>query len=747
MKHVSLIILASALLATGCAKQSVKYPASTELPVSRVVMYQSGIGYVERTATVSGNELVLRIRPDQINDILKSLTVIDRGNGRPVSISLPVDKSTLDSLAQIPSQVKDGGIRSLLVAFRGANVRIKTRGSSYEGRIVGVDEPKNKSELNIQLNSSGKDSNISTVTLMTVNNVLEVIPVDEIKSVALYDKSLSDGLDKSLNISLNDGDWKLLELRIRMDSSEERELAMSYLVAMPTWKPAYRLVLADEKSGTLQGWAVISNVTGADWNNITFSLVSGQPMSFTYDLYKPQFLQRPDLSGLAAQRAIAPEVINSGYGLGGHGVAPGAAGGAGGPVFQSEASNAMPAKRSSMKYAAAKSAAADMAYPEELADEEWDGVNFDEDDEYQSITTEEMANSFSQLAEKTQIGSFDKYDLPSKLTIPDGNTALVNLVQKQLSARDTRLIKADDVYSFDNFYKGWRNNKSFQTIELTNASNVALDSGPITIYRDSAIIGEGYLSRTEVDATAYITFANESRLSVSVTDSTWVRKQRLDSFQNGRCTFTNEETLTQKFSFESQIPDDTIALMQLRRYSDWTPVDFPENVVKSSDKYVISITVPGKTTKDLPLSMKRELKYSNKISADRNGNYNIGDCGEAIKHALEDDQIPAGQAELFRAYIDDIDAISTVNTKIQSLKQRRDEINGDQSSISNTLAGLKDIKTSNADALRNQLMTRQKDNEKALVDITTELYGLQVEKSEIELRIQSNTKQLNYNRT
>ena len=297
----------------GHHKKTPKANAQTKemLPISRVVMYQSGIGYVERCAQIATDKLILRIRPDQINDILKSLTIIDRGNGRPVSISLPVDKDTLDSLAQIPEQIKDGGVRSLLNAFRGANVKIKTMCCAYEGRIVGVDERDSETNLQVSVNSSNSSSE-DTVTLLTSNNVLHVIRLSEIRSVALYDQSLTDGLDKSLNISLNEGNWKQLELTIQLDSSEPREIALSYLVAMPTWKPAYRLVLKDDDKAILQGWAVVSNVTGADWNNIAFSLVSGQPMSFTYDLYTPQFLKRPDLSGLAEQRAAAPEVINSG---------------------------------------------------------------------------------------------------------------------------------------------------------------------------------------------------------------------------------------------------------------------------------------------------------------------------------------------------------------------------------------------------------------------------------------------------
>ena len=732
----AIAISAAAICGPGCSQQQqVNYPNSTELPVSRVVMYQSGIGYVERTAKVSDDELVLRIRPDQINDILKSLTVIDRGNGRPVSISLPVDKNTLDRLAQIPEQVRDGGIRSLLEAFRGANVKIKTRGASYEGRVVGVDEQKRSRELNISVNDTGKSNDDTKVTLLTNSNVLEVIPLSDIKSVSLYDKSLADGLNKSLNISLNEGNWKQLELVIRMDSKKTRELAMSYLVAMPTWKPAYRLVLGDGDKGTLQGWAVVSNVTGADWNNISFSLVSGQPMSFTYDLYKPQFLRRPDLSGLASQKAATPEVVASGYNT------------------NAAAKPGMAAQRAaepSYDMGMAKKESAKSARMMDMAEESLDEVYFDDD--YiegelmaPAITSTEMASSFTQLAEKAQIGSFDEYKLASKLTIPDGNTALVNLIQSELVARDTRLIKSDGIYGFDGFYKGWRNDKSFQTIELENNTGVALDSGPITIYRDSAVIGEGYLTRTEKDATAYITFANEGRLSVSVVDTIEQNRQRLDSIQNGQCTFTTTETLTQKFSFESHIQNSTTALLQINRQDIWSPVDFPEKTVKSTDKYIVPVEVGGNETVELALTMKRDNKY-NRPLVGRRGSANLIECRDAVKNALEDNEIPAADRSNFENFVADVQSLETIAIKTNSLQQRRDEINRDQTSLTQTLAGLKDIKTSNADSLKNQLMQRQKSNDKALVDITTELYNLQVEKGEIDLRMQTYAQTLNYMR-
>lgn len=738
-KFVGMAIVSSIILVSCANQNEIQYPKE-DMPVSRVVMYQSGIGYVERNAVVEGNEMILRIRPDQINDILKSLTVIDRGNGRPVSISLPVDHETLTRLSQIPAQVREGGIRSLLEAFRGAHVKVRASNRSCAGRIVGV-ETKLKQVLVDEITEDE-----TTLTLLTQDNVLEVFRVADIKSVELYDKSLSDGLAKSLNISLNEGDWKQLEVRIRMDSDSKRHIALSYIVAMPTWKPAYRLVLSDENSGTIQGWAIVSNVTGADWNNISFSLISGQPMSFTYDLYQPQFLTRPDLSALSAQKAEAPVVTASGVQKNYVKAAPKA---------ETEVYGSMAKKAMNMAVA---NRAMDMTMADavEKAEIAYDDAVAEETDALGGVAAapaalpirdDEMIQNFTQIASNSQLGSFDEYKINAALTIPDGHTALVNLLQNKMTARDTRLFKSPQVNDFNGFYKGWRETESYQTIELKNDAGVALDSGPITIYRDSAVIGEGYLSRTEKDATAYITFAKEGRLEVSVSDEVSTVTPRLSSVHNGVCRYDNETRSTRTFRFESRVPNETTALLQIPRFSQWQPVDFPENVVTNDRAYVISAAVPANGSIDVPITMTNRRARSGQLVVSRRGQVQFSEsCTDAIKHAIKEGALSGDQASLFSQYISDFDILSTNRTKSEQLTARRSEIETDQRSLSQTLSGLKDIKTSNADALKRQLVERQRKNERALVDITTQLYELQVANGEIELRMQEYIKTLEYER-
>jgi hypothetical protein len=71
---------------------------------------------------------------------------------------------------------------------------------------------------------------------------------------------------------------------------------IGYVVEAPIWKTSYRLLLNDKGSGgSLQGWAIVENQTESDWNGVSLSLVSGRPISFMMDLYRPLYSTRPTI--------------------------------------------------------------------------------------------------------------------------------------------------------------------------------------------------------------------------------------------------------------------------------------------------------------------------------------------------------------------------------------------------------------------------------------------------------------------
>src|SRR5687767_1013698 len=78
--------LAEARAADGAAKQDLK-PAVT-LPITRVVLFNSGVSYISRSAEIEGDARVDLTFPEaDINDLLKSMVLEDFGDGRIAAVS------------------------------------------------------------------------------------------------------------------------------------------------------------------------------------------------------------------------------------------------------------------------------------------------------------------------------------------------------------------------------------------------------------------------------------------------------------------------------------------------------------------------------------------------------------------------------------------------------------------------------------------------------------------------------------
>ena len=77
-------LLCVALL--GCGASASRPP----LQLRRVILYQNGIGYFERTGLLAGQALHLQVARPELDDVLKTLTVVDRLGGSVATVDVPV---------------------------------------------------------------------------------------------------------------------------------------------------------------------------------------------------------------------------------------------------------------------------------------------------------------------------------------------------------------------------------------------------------------------------------------------------------------------------------------------------------------------------------------------------------------------------------------------------------------------------------------------------------------------------------
>ena len=282
-----LAILLFALAPTGLSVAQSTRPA-TDVPVSTVVLFSSGVGYFEHAGMVHGNGATeLRFKTSQINDILKSLMLQDQDGGRVGAITYPSQDPISKTLKSFQVDItRNPGLGELLNQLRGARVTIQSHLEKVSGTVLGVETRRKAAE-------KGEAVDVSVLNLLS-GATIRVVELPSIASLTLDDPQLQDELTKALAALSQARDHDKKPVTINFVGVGDRRVRIGYVVETPIWKTSYRLLL-DRKGagGSLQGWAIVENQTESDWNGVSLSLVSGRPLSFIMDLYQPLYATRP----------------------------------------------------------------------------------------------------------------------------------------------------------------------------------------------------------------------------------------------------------------------------------------------------------------------------------------------------------------------------------------------------------------------------------------------------------------------
>src|SRR5205823_13998197 len=127
-------------------------------------------------------------------------------------------------------------------------------------------------------------------------------------SVHLLEHDVSQEVGRYLSLIASTRAADVRKMAISTEGSGERELMVSYISEVPVWKSTYRIVLpADAKQKPLlQGWAVVDNTVGEDWDNVELALIAGAPQSFVQNISQPYYARRPSV-GLPELATLTPQ--------------------------------------------------------------------------------------------------------------------------------------------------------------------------------------------------------------------------------------------------------------------------------------------------------------------------------------------------------------------------------------------------------------------------------------------------------
>ena len=266
--------------------------SAVKLPIRRVVLYKNGVGYFEHLGHVRGSESVhIDFTSAQLNDVLKSLTVLDLSGGRITGVEYNSEAPLARRLATLRLSLGERPtIAEFLGSLRGARLEVRSgNGPALAGRLLSV-ERKTRTGT-----GTGWTVETDEISLITDGGEVRSVDLNSATSVKIAEKDLQVEVGRYLGLLASSRDQDVRRMEISTTGTGERSLYVSYISEVPIWKTTYRIVLSSkaDKKPLLQGWAIVDNTVGEDWDGVELSLVAGAPHSFIQQLSEPFYGRRP----------------------------------------------------------------------------------------------------------------------------------------------------------------------------------------------------------------------------------------------------------------------------------------------------------------------------------------------------------------------------------------------------------------------------------------------------------------------
>ena len=436
------VSLTAAFLATAMA---------AEIPIRTIVLYKNGLGYFERSGDLRpGESARLDFKASEMNDVLKSLTIEDRG-GKITGIRYDSSEPLAQKLSDFPFTLGQAdSLAGFLDQMKGARLELKYGADTVSGVIVSArsivaEEKRPEREQLVLLLDSGELRNLDISAATSIRFTDPKLQVQLRDYLTAVDQSRSKD-KRSVYIDSSD--------------AKARQILASYMVPAPVWKSSYRLIFGEKPEPTLEGWAIVDNTSGDDWSNVLIAVVSGRPVSFVSKLYEAKYVQRPTAE-LLDDRVTGPVVYQGALGLGG---AP--------PPAPKAAAVPQPANGRLAQRATAGF-----------------GGGF-RDDERNEISSNVSVNT-----EGRDLGELFEYRFSTPVTVKKDESAMLPFVQQTLGAR--KLLIYSESYGLH----------PMSAAELTNTTGKTLDGGPITVFDRNSYAGEALMETLKATDKRLISYA------------------------------------------------------------------------------------------------------------------------------------------------------------------------------------------------------------------------------------------------
>ena len=527
----------------------------------------------------------------------------------------------------------------------------------------------------------------------------------------------------------------LQEVVLSLDG-KRHDLAVGYVAVTPVWRPSYRLVIREDGSADLQAWGIVQNLSGEDWNNVRLALVAGAPLAFESTLGDPVLPQRPIVTDTGEVIAAVPESVTTLNEQLTEDEEDAGEGGEDEDAEPEEVANAL--KKEYQKTArtrgrkggkkdkkkrpprtAALSGAAGPAPPGDLGIE----TARDARREVERRLREGISRprNLSALAAVAVEAGTTRYEIPTRVTVPDESATMVLLVSKSVPGEAVFLFAPDGGVPDSSAHP-------FRVARFTNSTKGLLERGPIAVFEKGSFLGQGMVDPLPPSAKATVPFALERSLAVQSERKYAEEGARVARIESGEL-FIERDSVT-KTTYTLKNGSDRPAKMLVKHSRAHgtrlfePPAGTEDNVGTGAALVPITIKPHSKT----------KLVVDERRAQERRESWLSNRADDAVKAFLADRRSPADAvAKLTAAWKIRVTLKAHVDER-QKLVEEQAEL---ERMTRETRLSLKAIeKNTQAADLRQRLTKRLKEGTSRLEQITKRLIEIKIVISEQEVRFQ-----------
>jgi hypothetical protein len=484
-----------------------------EIPVRRVVLYKNGVGYVERAGPANGaSSVTLSFRAEEMTDVLKSLSVSAAG-GAVERVRFSTDESLDEKLKAFPFRINPGeGMAALLDALRGEPIEASSAGQPVRGVIVSART----------VPATEQAPQREYLTLLQDGGAINSYEIASLTQIRFANPKLQQQVAEYLRIVAEARNQERRTVTIdlarpgNLNRPENTQLSARYMTPMPVWKSSYRMIFGKEGKPTLEGWAVVDNTSGEDWNGVSLSLISGKPVSFLTNIYPPVNVERPfvPLPGIGSAAPITYESnMREQLALA--------------PPPPPAASAPMAKRMEGGVVGGILPQRADMVSMEPYAD---------------AAAARESA--LASVATGIEAGALFAYYFPDRVNVRKGESVMLPFLQKPVSAQQLLIFTERQPVG----------NHPMLAFEMTNDSGLTLDGGPVTVFDAGEYAGEALFETTKDGEKRLMSYGVDLGTSLRAEPSTGSRTVQEISMRRGLLSVKSKQRSTIKYSASNADP-------------------------------------------------------------------------------------------------------------------------------------------------------------------------------------------------